>query len=613
MIYVYSARYPRNYENFMKEYYLLCGPNYFCYKSNIPAEFQDVNVTSYEHLEICPKCMCDKTCITRGNCCPDVYFKYPELICANTTIIKGRETDEPDQWVMELMIKSCPTGSDETMRYNCENKTDVKSRILNFPVTRTNTYLTYFNKHCAQCHGEKDFDPWLLDISCDLFADFNFLSHVDDVIALAYERKCILQAYRQYDDNNTIQTPHCRSENQSVNIISKCNETGNWITYDANIEHACESEFYGAYGVFKNVFCYICNPPEYQQNGVIEQCNITGQWDASDVEMERACTELPESLSTRPYKNVFCYLCNRPKSRLTQFADVQGFITDEYIIKHDNFNYEYEFTIREYNMRYFLHHLNQIIYPYQYNEKEEGRNLSASDPYRHDTVHFGILCPKYLDFSHELLFQTLLDTAIKSKCKVKYKSLTKINLYVICDIMSENETCGGFPLRHHLGKSIEQSCKYLNRYFDIYNQSINQIYSASDYTIIKQSNGHITNIKCILCKSAILEQPSIEQCNWLNKSQSCTKVPRIYASFPFRNIYCILCQGIYSGCMTVSSDTFGSGVTVVIARGTSSAPMYPVLRNMFSIFVDENDPDGKIDGLCSDNQVYDFHTVRIAL
>jgi hypothetical protein len=44
--------------------------------------------------------------------------------------------------------------------------------------------------------------------------------------------------------------------------INECNISGTWQHYDQEIEFACH--FYDSkYHFFKNVFCYMCNPPLY--------------------------------------------------------------------------------------------------------------------------------------------------------------------------------------------------------------------------------------------------------------------------------------------------------------------------------------------------------------
>ncbi|XP_052063031.1 uncharacterized protein LOC127702768 [Mytilus californianus] len=80
------------------------------------------------------------------------------------------------------------------------------------------------------------------------------------------------------------------------NIISSCNVSGTWESYDPSIEWACRN-YDNLYHTFRNVFCYICNPP-VSMNPVIGQCNTTGDWDTFDNKHIKACNDLVFKKST---------------------------------------------------------------------------------------------------------------------------------------------------------------------------------------------------------------------------------------------------------------------------------------------------------------------------
>jgi hypothetical protein len=42
--------------------------------------------------------------------------------------------------------------------------------------------------------------------------------------------------------------------------VSSCNVSGMWKEYDEDIDFACQT-YKNKHKFFKNIFCYICNPP----------------------------------------------------------------------------------------------------------------------------------------------------------------------------------------------------------------------------------------------------------------------------------------------------------------------------------------------------------------
>ena len=348
-----------DYKDLMQKYYLLCGADYFCYHAADTHTFEvspDYFYNSSTNYSICPKCECDFECARRGDCCPDVFFKFPELRCVNRTIIKGADEHARDQQYSELMVTTCPKGSDETLRQKCERNETI-SQLQNFPVTALSHFaLTFFNKYCAECHGITDVHKWSLDINCDVLADFNYLSDFEEVISLANRQKCIFQTY--LPNKNIADSPpeNCEysniGEDENGTLFTKCNETGLWEHFDPTIQYACESSFRGRYRVFKNVFCYICNPSMHMTYQGISQCNLTGQWERYDLGLERACSEFPSSQATLPYKNIFCYLCNKGNDSNGNFVDVKGNII-EHRINDPDFRLNYEVFINGFNLDHF--------------------------------------------------------------------------------------------------------------------------------------------------------------------------------------------------------------------------------------------------------------------
>ena len=105
---------------------------------------------------------------------------------------------------------------------------------------------------------------------------------------------------------------YCNYVHHYMYKIGRCNVTGLWDEYDADIEWACEHLHLTYKWRFKNVFCYICNPSIVSKNSdlVYDRCNITGRWKAFDSSLEKGCLTYPRIQRLSPFKNVYCILCN---------------------------------------------------------------------------------------------------------------------------------------------------------------------------------------------------------------------------------------------------------------------------------------------------------------
>ncbi|KAK3103344.1 hypothetical protein FSP39_018624 [Pinctada imbricata] len=308
-----------NYEKLMREYFLLCGPDFFCLPPNVTHRFSIQPELNHTYRNLCPECKCDSACVSRGDCCPDVFFKLPELECVNRTIIKAVSDLKYERNAMYLMVNQCPPGTKKELMDLCEGQHSTEFILLNLPVYDINSNISYRNSFCAECNNVTNHSSWNLDIHCNQFADFNFLSSVKEVIDLANQKKCIFQAYKR-NENTLYNMSNCDYVMNNKNLITKCNETSHWTHEDKDIRDACESSFVGLYMSFKNVFCHMCNPAE--SNDLRDTCNETGLWKPFDEGVRNACKDLPISNATSPYKNVFCYICNRNNYNINQTLDI---------------------------------------------------------------------------------------------------------------------------------------------------------------------------------------------------------------------------------------------------------------------------------------------------
>ncbi|XP_069121320.1 uncharacterized protein [Argopecten irradians] len=336
-----TTRTVHNLTNLIYQYYLICGSQFICEKQNY-------NFIKYHqpspNLALCPQCSCAKDCVQNGTCCPDVMFSFPIPVCKDKSIIKSVYLGN-DQ---SHMIVDCHEKSPQQTKEKCyKNFTDAEM-MQNPPVTYTKYAFTFRNKHCAECNGIFfNYSNWGIDISCQMVSDFNFLSTYEEIIDKAKESNCNVM-YDEDEDTSRYICEEFKELNDWPMAKSECNITGTWLKYDRDIESACNSDYSITDNGFTNVFCLMCNPPPYNVN-TISSCNVSGNWAPYESELREACTKQDATPSTMPYKNLFCFLCNRNNTSHFRYQDVNA-IVEESIITFSNI---YNIRILEHALDYY--------------------------------------------------------------------------------------------------------------------------------------------------------------------------------------------------------------------------------------------------------------------
>ncbi|XP_033732607.1 uncharacterized protein LOC117322017 [Pecten maximus] len=310
-----TTRTVHNLTNLIYQYYLVCGSEYICEKQNYDF-IKSHQATS--GLELCPRCSCDKDCVQSGTCCPDIMFSFPEPICQDIFIIRNTPFGN-DQG---HMIVECHDESSHETKEKCYQNFTSAQLMQKPPVTSNKYAFTFRNKHCAECNGVFNYSNWGIGISCETVSDFNFLSTYGDIIDQAIEEHCNVQ-YEEDDDSSKhrcLSTTHI-----PISSVTECNVTGTWLTYDNDIANACHSSYHIEDKGFKNVFCLMCNPPLHNTNA-ITSCNVSGSWEPYDSALLDACTKEEATPTTMPYKNVFCFLCNRNNTSYFRYQDANAII-----------------------------------------------------------------------------------------------------------------------------------------------------------------------------------------------------------------------------------------------------------------------------------------------
>ncbi|VDI72778.1 Hypothetical predicted protein [Mytilus galloprovincialis] len=321
--------YAFNLTHILDEYISVCGSQICNIKKQGTNYLNHLQTTYNTH---CPKCSCQVGCIQSGNCCPDLFFSLKPT-CVKTSIVES-----PDWYFTPLyeygtysfdinnhmdtklnavncppvlMISSCPQDATVIEKSLC-NVSDLKEQqIQNKPVSSSKTGLIYRNIHCLKCHNEsvENLILWNLKLECDYdrFEDFNYLVSYNEIIQKAIDEKCSIA----FEPNDKVSKRICVPDSNTIDLdrISSCNVSGTWQIYDHDLDVACQS-YDHTYFSFKNVFCYLCNPPS-DTGHLISTCNATGMWEQYDANLQIACEKEKSSSITGKFKNIFCYLCNK--------------------------------------------------------------------------------------------------------------------------------------------------------------------------------------------------------------------------------------------------------------------------------------------------------------
>lgn len=198
----------------------------------------------------CVPCSCQQNCTIIGNCCNK--GSTDDSMCHTTTVEFDQSDDEKQTEF--FMIDKC---------LNTPNFTDCKGVDTYpwgplYPVYDPSSDIIFFNEQCAECNGINRYTHWDLTINCGT----NELNS-GMVVGGLNGKRCKLVFYPPRKTKlETIKKHIC-----SNNLISSCNATGLWSTYDAKLEEAC-SQYYApvatarGYLTYANIYCQLCNLPE---------------------------------------------------------------------------------------------------------------------------------------------------------------------------------------------------------------------------------------------------------------------------------------------------------------------------------------------------------------
>ena len=267
---------------YSEEYNALCPHTHMCnVKINYNASLFGFSRDSKRILKpCCEYCVCGSECLKTLDCCLD---DLPRLLSSEEvhavylnperciyTQFRPFHAEKYNGLAYKLVTKCSDVFSDINVKDNCfkdYSEFDFVADIPEYlPVTDTNTMVSYKNLYCALCNHipHKDLSFWKVEVECGNYIKPSMnepvqsLSDMEDFITR--EERCNV-VFR-----NSYRQPHT---GRCTPYIDKCNVTGLWEEYNAELESLCVS-YTSRYVEYKNIHCYLCNG--FKESSISEIC-----------------------------------------------------------------------------------------------------------------------------------------------------------------------------------------------------------------------------------------------------------------------------------------------------------------------------------------------------
>ncbi|XP_063441978.1 uncharacterized protein LOC134722298 [Mytilus trossulus] len=467
-------------EYIYNQYAATCGFQ-FCNGTSLSLPYYDRDLT--DMYSVCPTCSCDR-CRLNENCCPDLALPKYKEICKNDVIYHPKNLLSKYYY---SMIETCPNGTDKKLIQLCEADTKLASDLSLVPVISV-TNTTYRNIHCALCHNETNTESWTVDINCIEFADFNFLSSFEEITDMVIEKKCTV---RYVQKNVHYKAQECQPISEE--LIGRCNITGTWQNYDYDIDWACNS-FQLPFDIYKSVFCLICNPPRKSNSTVISSCIESDERLFKSKALDEACMVYNTTGVTIPFKNAFCYLCNR-QNDLYQYADIKGDVS--FMFDKNNEQIIYKIVNADFNPDFLGNYLTRYI-------NRSGIHLNAGEKLASSLL--------YYDNDRQVNMSSLMSLYSQSygpelcgiynfnrEHLIGNRSL-QCSCFANCSL--NRDCCIDYELEQHLecsgGNVISSMCRYADQGMNAYCYERGEL--MYDLPVSKSgSKSHFGNIFCAMC------------------------------------------------------------------------------------------------------------------
>ncbi|KAH3789055.1 hypothetical protein DPMN_167222 [Dreissena polymorpha] len=265
----------------------------------------------------CQECSCNATtCDNEGNCCVDIisdtYFDVNEDISVSTKQCIAFTFGLKYAYYGHLGVTSCPLHvKDKNSRLCKQTYTESVNLQDITPVYDNKTFKIYRNKYCAYCHG----------LSGNNFVYFEPMLKCDNFSGLSYNASDLLPTVVEHDSCHIEflknETQYDFEFGKCYPLIHECNVTGNWASYDAEIERACQIFRSPLMPVddnmipsltyeteFRNIFCLLCNG--LNETHIITNCKQSGYMPINDISFSILLNVRPEIPTIYVHNDVFC-------------------------------------------------------------------------------------------------------------------------------------------------------------------------------------------------------------------------------------------------------------------------------------------------------------------
>ena len=285
-------------------------------------------------------CGCEIDCIVLQNCCVDFAFSKP------ISMVSVFDEDE-------FLVGRCYGRSSGNISKLCEgNGTDTNiNALVHVPIEYVNNIFK--NIYCFACNHisftYNDTTEFMSNIHLDSFDIFcNFFPNINPSMS---SFQSLVRFFHRYPTRDGGGYKFCRirrileefsglysrisSYGWSHTSIERCNVTGEWQTYDADIEWACHN-FLAEITPFPlpkfpylNIFCHICNMDERlldSENMTLaeDSCSTSSPFDTVNPLMETLCYNQGSIVTRLPMKNAFCIGCVSKQNSAPSYSAQSG-------------------------------------------------------------------------------------------------------------------------------------------------------------------------------------------------------------------------------------------------------------------------------------------------
>lgn len=181
----------------------------------------------------CPPCSCEENCFQMLNCCPDKFFlerKYRRIHFPFYEM--PDKLPESSIFQEYAIIDYCPPLVNETIDFFCSKPPkELKNRVF---VTSLVSNYTYYNFHCALCHGEEKTD--LVQWEVTLFGFDYIINFVESFEELLQIMKFLKNSLILFYPQNSLKDRVTQFTDITATYSENC-----W--HDVDLALACDSSY----------------------------------------------------------------------------------------------------------------------------------------------------------------------------------------------------------------------------------------------------------------------------------------------------------------------------------------------------------------------------------